>query len=270
VKLEAFMVSNKPGFQQHWLDIDPKRMERYETMFQWTPASEAFYAPAKIGPGHCIADFGCGPGHAAVEFARRVGASGHVHALDINADFVRKAREKAETQGLGDRITAHLLEDERLPIPDASLDRIVARNTLIYVTEPVQTLREFRRVLRPGGIAHAIEGDWSLTAIEPVPTEEWRELIAAASWAWPHPEIGRSLYGFARKAGFEDISIQVLTWPDTEGRLGGMIRTVADYAKESGQIPSSRVDAILGRIEDAMGSGTYLGLSPQFMVTATV
>ena len=30
--------------------------------------------------GEC---FGCGPGHTAIEFACRVGASGHVHALDV-------------------------------------------------------------------------------------------------------------------------------------------------------------------------------------------
>ncbi|MDX1711740.1 MAG: methyltransferase domain-containing protein [Rhodovibrionaceae bacterium] len=261
-------MSEENGFQQHWLDIDPERMERYETMFQWTPASEAFYAPAKIGQDQVVADFGCGPGHAAVEFARRVGPSGHIHAMDINAEFIRRTREKAAQQGLSDRVSAHLLERDRLPLSDASLDRIVARNTLIYVPDPVATLAEFRRVLRPDGIAHAIEGDWSLTAVEPVPTEEWRALIAAASWAWPRPEIGRRLYGYARQAGFEDIEIQVLTWPDTEGRLSGMIQTVAEYAKESGKIEAARVDAMLETIQRAITEGAYLGLSPQFLVTA--
>ena len=64
--------------------------------------------------------------------------------------------------------------------PDASLDAVVARNTLIYVDDPVATLAEFRRVLKPGGIAHAIEGDWRLTAVEPVGTTEWRAVIEAA------------------------------------------------------------------------------------------
>jgi len=25
------------GFQEHWLNIDDERMERYETMFRWNP-----------------------------------------------------------------------------------------------------------------------------------------------------------------------------------------------------------------------------------------
>jgi ubiquinone/menaquinone biosynthesis C-methylase UbiE len=256
-------------FQDHWLTIDPERMERYEEMYRWNPATEVFYAPAKIGPGLAIGDFGCGPGHAAMEFARRVGPSGHVHAFDINAEFVRRAKAKARENGFGNRISVHLLEDARLPVPDASLDRVIARNTIIYVSDPVETLTEFRRVLRPGGIAHAIEGDWHLTAIEPVPTSEWQAVIEAASWAWPRPKIGRGLYRFMRQAGFEDVSLQILTSPDTTGRLDGMIRTVTGYAKQSGAIDVSRVDAVLETIDQARAEGTYLAISPQFVVTAT-
>ena len=94
---------------------------------------------------------------------------------------------------------------------------MVARNTIIYVPDPVATFVEFRRLLRPGGIAHAIEGDWRLTAVEPVPTDEWRAIIEAASWAWPHPEIGRGLYGMARRAGFDDLSLQVRPAPTPTG-----------------------------------------------------
>lgn len=257
------------GFQDHWLNIEPERMERYETMYQWNPASEVFYVPAKLGEGQVVADFGCGPGHAAIEFAKRVGPTGHVHALDINAEFVRRARARADANGLGDRITVHLLEEARLPLPDSGLDRVVARNTIIYVANPIATFTEFRRVLRSGGLAHAIEGDWRLTAVEPVPTEEWQALIEAASWAWPRPEIGRRLYGFARQAGFGEVSIQVLTSPDTKGRLLGMIQTVAGYARQSGELEDGRVDMILQTVERAIAQGTYLAISPQFAVTAT-
>jgi SAM-dependent methyltransferase len=82
-------------FMAHWVDIDPERMERYETMYQWSEAAEAFYAPAGIGEGQVVADFGCGPGHAAIEFARRVEPSGHVHALDINAEFIARTHARA-------------------------------------------------------------------------------------------------------------------------------------------------------------------------------
>ncbi len=256
-------------FMEHWLNIDPDQLERCEAMYQWSPAAEAFYAPAAIGAGHVMADFGCGPGHAAIEFARRVGSSGHVHALDVNSEFIARTRAKAQAAGLAGRITAHLLEEARLPLADAALDRIVVRNTLVYVDDPVATFAEFRRALKPGGIAHAIEGDWSLTAVEPVPTAEWRQLIEAASWAWRWPEIGRRLCGLARRAGFAEVSVQVVTKPDTEGRLNGMIQAVADYARKGGALAPARVDAILRTVERARTDGTYLAIAPQFLVTAT-
>jgi SAM-dependent methyltransferase len=255
-------------FMEHWVSIDVERLARYETMYQWTAAAEAFYAPAGIGAGQTVADFGCGPGHAAIEFARRVGPTGHVHALDINAEFIARTRARAAAAGLADRITAHLLEDAGLPLADAALDRIVARNTLVYVQEPLATLTEFRRVLKPGGIAHAIEGDWSLTAVEPVPTAEWRAFVEAAGGAWRTPEIGRKLYGLARRAGFSDIAVQVVTRPDSEGRLLGMIRTVADYARDGGRLDAARIDAILQTVERGLADGTYLAVAPQFLVTA--
>jgi len=262
-------MANTSGFMDHWVNIDLERLERYEKMYQWSSASEGFYAPADITEGKVVADFGCGPGHAAIEFAKRVGPSGHVHALDINAEFASRATDRAQQAGLGERITVHLLRDSRLPLPDDSLDRIVARNTIIYVEDPVITYREFHRVLRTGGIAHAIEGDWSLTVVEPVPTALWREVVEAASWAWPRPEMGRKLYGIVRRAGFHNVSLQVVTIPDTEGRLNGMIQSVAQYARESGNIDGGKLDSILETIQRARDDGSYLAISPQFLVTAT-
>src|SRR5262245_52013876 len=92
----------------------------------------------------------------------------------------------------------------------------LARNTIIYVRAPVPTFEKFRRVVKPGGLAHAIESDWNLTAVEPLGSE-WRALVGAASSARRIPEIGRQLYGFVRRAGFSTVAIQVLTKPDTEG-----------------------------------------------------
>src|SRR5262245_30374741 len=238
-------------------------------MYQWSAAAEAFYAPAEIGPGQVIADFGCGPGHTAIEFGRRVGRTGHVHAFDINSEFIKSTRTKAEAAGMADRITAQLLQTDQLPLPNAVLDRITARNTIIYVRDPVGTFEEFRRVLKPGGIAHAIEGDWSLTAVEPLPAAEWTTLVDAASWAFCDQQIGRKLHGIARRANFSEVAVRVVTRPDTDGRLLGMIRTIADYARDGGSLDTNRIDALLKTVERGIREGTYLAVAPQFLVTAT-
>jgi ubiquinone/menaquinone biosynthesis C-methylase UbiE len=261
-------VAGDPFYKDHWINIDRDRLDRYQRMFQWNPASSTLYEPADIRLGQIVADFGCGPGHTAIEIAKWVGPGGHVHALDINSDFASQSRKNANAAGVGDRVTAHQCDGSILPLSDESLDRLTTRNTLLYVDDPECTIREFRRVLRAGGKVHAIEGDWPMMAIEPVPSEDWAALVNAASYACRTPDIGRKLYGLMRRAGFSEIAVKVVTRPDTDGRLLPMIENMAEYARGSGKINHADTEKILSAIEQAVSDGSYLGLAPQFVVTA--
>ena len=261
-------MPGNPFYKEHWVNIEPERADRYQRMFQWNPASSALYEPADIRPGHIVAEFGCGPGYTAIEIANWIGPGGHVHALDINADFVAQVRKNAAAAGVGDRVTAHRSDGSTLPLPNASLDRLTARNTLIYVDDPEATLRECRRVIRPNGKLHVIEGDWPMMVVEPVPAADWSALVTAASRACRTPDIGRKLHTLLRRAGFSAIDVQLITRPDTEGRLLPMIKTIADYARGSGRIGDAQIDKILFGIEQARAAGSYLFLAPQFVVTA--
>jgi ubiquinone/menaquinone biosynthesis C-methylase UbiE len=256
-------------YKDHWIKIEPDRLERYRRMFEWSPASAPLYDSADIHPGHVVADFGCGPGYTAVEIAKWVGSGGHVHALDVNTDFLADARSNAAANGFEALITIHHSDGTTLPLAEASLDRITTRNTLIYVEKPEQTLREFRRVLRPNGRMHAIEGDWPMMVVEPVRPRDWMALVEAASYACRTPDIGRKLYSMLVHAGFRDIQLQVIARPDIDGRLLPMIRNMAAYARGSGQMAEHEVDEILGLIESGLAQRTYMALAPQFVVTAT-
>jgi ubiquinone/menaquinone biosynthesis C-methylase UbiE len=261
-------VAGDPFYKDHWINIDKTRLDRYQQMFQWNPASLALYEAADIRLGQIVADFGCGPGHTAIEIARWVGPEGHVHALDINSHFVSQSLENARVAGVGDRITAHQCDGSTLPLSDQSLDRLTTRNTIIYVDDPQCTLREFHRVLRAGGKVHAIEGDWPMMVIEPVPSEAWAALVNAASHACRTPGIGRKLYGLMGRAGFSDINVQVVTRPDADGRLLPMINNMVGYARSSGRIDHADIEKLLSTVEQAISDGSYLALAPQFIVTA--
>ena len=263
-------MSDSAFYKNRWLNIAPDKLARYQQMFQWNPAARVFYDDAAIGEGHVVAELGCGPGHTAVEMARWVGPRGHVHALDINPEFIASARHSADVADVGERVSVHLCDGAELPLPDASLDRITARNTLIYVDDASQTLAEFKRVLKPGGIAHAIEGDWPMMVVEPLPSATWATVIGAAGHACRTPDIGRKLYGLFVRAGFSSVKVQLLTRPDTEGRLLGMIKNMADYARSSGTVSEALIDEVITMVDEAVEQKTYLALAPQFVVTATV
>lgn len=262
-------MSSTNSLQSHWLDIEPERFDRYIEMFRWNAATAHYYDAADIRFGQTIVDFGCGPGYAAIEYAKRVGPGGHVHAMDINRPFLEHARQLIEDADLSDRITLHLLEGSKVPLPSDSVDRVIARNTIIYVADPAATFTEFRRTLKPGGLAHAIEGDWGMMIVEPVPEAVWQRMLHTSRWAWPNALIGRQLHGVARRAGFGEIAVQMLGTPDTTGRLAGMIANAIGYARTAGELDTAEIHRVEAMIAQGRGDGTYLAVAPQFVVTAT-
>jgi ubiquinone/menaquinone biosynthesis C-methylase UbiE len=257
-------------YRDRWLEIGPERLDRYEAMFQWSPAMDPLSAQAEIEPGQTIADFGCGPGFLAIELAKRVGPNGHVHALDINAEFIARARARVMAEGLGEQITLHHLTNGDLPFADGSLDRLVAKSVIVFVDDPLATFKEFHRVLKPGGKAHAVERDLGISFMSPVPVKNWNALLDAAGYAYRNPLIGRQMYGLAKRAGFSLATVQVISTPDTEGRSLNDIKSLVDHARRGGKIDEELIEAVLDIATRAVDDGTFLGLIPRFVVTATV
>ena len=257
-------------YRDRWIEIAPERLDRYEVDFQWNPALDPLLEQAGIESGQTIADFGCGPGFLAIELARRVGPNGHVHALDINAEFIARTRARAMAEGLGERITVHHLTNGNLPFADGILDRLVAKSVMVYVDDPLAAFKEFHRVLKPGGKAHAVERDLGISFMLPLPMEDWNALLDAASHAYRNPLIGRQMYGFAKRAGFSVVTVQVISTPDTEGRSLGDIKSLVNHARQGGRLSEEKIEAVLSKAMRAVDEGTFLGLISRFVVTATV
>ena len=257
-----------PFYKEHWVNIEAERLVRYQSMFDWNSSSKPLYDLADIQAGQVVADFGCGPGHTATELARWVGPKGHVHALDINQNFVDQSQLNAREAGLSDRVTPHLSDGSSLPFLAGALDRVTTRNTLIYVDDPKSVVTEFSRVLRNGGKFHAIEGDWPMMVAEPIPAKTWTALVDAAAYACRTPDIGRKLTGLLSQNGFTKIELEVVTRPDMEGRLLPMIRNMAGYARKSGQMDAVEIDAAMRILERGLAERDYLVLAPQFVAVA--
>ena len=260
-------MTDEPFYKAHWRDVEAERMAAYKDGFDWDDAAETLYAAADIMEGQLVADFGCGPGKVAVELAKRVGPSGHVHAIDINADFLGIAHENATREGVSDQLSTHQNDGVSLPFSDGALDRVTARNTIMYVDDPVATLREFYRVLRQDGLAHAIDGDWYMMVAEPVEHDLWRSFVKAAAHACRTADMGRRLHATFRSAGFQDVRVSVIANADTNGRLLGMVRNMAKYAAQSGMLGQTAIDEVVAQVEQALRDDRYLVVSPQFIVT---
>jgi ubiquinone/menaquinone biosynthesis C-methylase UbiE len=256
-------------YKDHWTDIESERFERYKHMFAWSEDSRPLLEPARIGAGESVVEIGCGPGFTACEIATWVGPSGHVDGIDVNADFIDFGRALTKERELEDSVKLHHVTDSLLPFADRHADCVIAKNVFIYVDDPAETYRECHRILKPNGRVHVVEGDRGLLFAEPVPEKEWNEFIDAASIAFRTPTIGRKLYGYARAAGFETVSVSTVGALDTTGRYLPMIRNLCSYARQSNTLDEKKIDSVLKTCEEAAKAHELLIYSPQFLVTAT-
>jgi SAM-dependent methyltransferase len=116
------------------------------------PVTEALVEYAQPKPGMRVLDLASGTGEPAISLASRVGAEGHVTALDQSADLLKIAEGRAEARGLANFSTRQA-DAHSLPFPDNSFDLATCRFGVMFFGDCVGALRELHRVLRPGARA---------------------------------------------------------------------------------------------------------------------
>ena len=257
-------MSENTFYADHWREIDDERVARYERMFVWREGHEALLAPLDLRRGSRVLDYGCGPGFVTEGMAGIVGSKGRAHGVDLNASFVTKASNRNSGSA---NISFHQVEGDRIPLDDATVDRLLCKNVLEYVPDVQTTLAEFHRVLEPGGRLLLIDSDWGFVAVEPWGRERTRRFFDAAAPAFREPEIGRKLRVHVLEAGFEDVDVRVQAGVDTEGGSLLVLRNMASYASTFDAFSADEIDAMLAEAQAAVEADRYLFCLPQFLVT---
>jgi ubiquinone/menaquinone biosynthesis C-methylase UbiE len=168
---------------------------------------EAGFILGYLATGMRVLDAGCGPGSITVGLAEHV-APGEVVGIDRSPDVIEQAQRLASERGVTNARfqTASVTS---LPFDDASFDAVFAHTLLEHVRDPLAALREFSRVLKPGGTIGVRDADWQARSMGPFNSdvEEAADLYARL---WRHnggdPRSGPKLPELMLEAGFQLVS----------------------------------------------------------------
>jgi 2-polyprenyl-3-methyl-5-hydroxy-6-metoxy-1,4-benzoquinol methylase len=111
-------------------------------------------------PPGVVLDAGCGLG----VYLRLLSQSGsRAIGIDIGEDYLRQAREIVSKDSASDRMHLALTSVERMGFPNETFDAIICIENLEHVTDDEMAVKEFRRVLKPGGrLIISVPNKWFL------------------------------------------------------------------------------------------------------------
>lgn len=168
------------------------------------PDLTAMLEAASLHGSERVLDAGCGTGHTALAFAAR---AAEVIGVDLTEAMLAQGRKLARDRNLSN-VAFKRGDVEHLAFPDAAFDIVTSRYSAHHYPHPLAALREFARVLKPGGILLLVDvmapdepaPDTFLNAIELLRdpshvrdhrVEEWERMFATAGFSaetlghWP-------------------------------------------------------------------------------------
>ncbi len=140
---------------EHQQHHPPQNTNKYIEALE-APSRDAWQQPQKVmatlalKPGERVADVGSGPGYFTLRFARAVGPTGKVFAVDISGEMLDYLAKQARAEHL---MNIHpVLADPHNPnLPPASVDMIFICDTLHHISGRDRYYPLLIRALRPGG-----------------------------------------------------------------------------------------------------------------------
>jgi SAM-dependent methyltransferase len=186
-----------------------------------------------VGEGWSCVDLGCGPGGITALMRARVGDSGRVIGLDMNAAFLEHARADAAAN-------VEFLQGDAYAsgLPSDTFDLVHVRFVASTAGAPERLIGEAKRLVRRGGIVALQEPDASTLKCYP-PHPSWDRLKAALLGAFrcagADLELASRLYHVVFHSGLSEVRYRTFVLGITSGD------PMADY------LPST-VESLRGQV----------------------
>jgi len=174
----------------------PSVLEGFEMQLKWLDIKEGYH----------VLDVGCGIGLQAQSMAKLVGAEGKVAGTDLSNTMIEIARSRTASSNLP--LVFFTADAAAQPFPDQSFDCVRTERMLMYIQDIQKVLKEFKRLLKPGGKIVIFDFDWDATVIAHKDKTLTRKIIHYASDSFPNGRIGGELFHLMKNAGFENVKVK--------------------------------------------------------------
>jgi SAM-dependent methyltransferase len=138
MKLYAAEQSEEVGGWERWHDWQAKQQQ---------PVIDWYLRVTGATDGQRVLDVACGSGIPALALAERVGANGHVVAVDISLKMLAATRRKAAAIGLTN-VETREAQGDAIGGPDAAFDVVTCKDGLMFCPDIGAALKELRRVTK--------------------------------------------------------------------------------------------------------------------------
>lgn len=212
-------------------------------------------------PGMRVLDLASGTGEPGISLAQRVGPAGSVIAVDLSADLLELAAQRARKKNL-ENFSTQQADAHHLPFPDRSFDLATCRFGVMFFGDVKQALAELQRVLKPGARAcfvvwGSFEQPYWQTTMKIVHRHVGGELLEPDGGDPFRFSVAHSLSEALRSAAFRDVeeSEQNVPWI-----WGGSAEELFEYARAVStpframleRVPPGKWPAILPKIHAAI------------------
>ncbi|RUM34988.1 MAG: hypothetical protein DSY58_07515 [Desulfobulbus sp.] len=128
--------------------FDPKKRKKLNNpiRLEWIPPA-LIWSLINPGTGSTFVDIGAGTGYLTNKIGLLAGPAIEIHALDIEPLMIAEMRQTLPAEST---IIPQLMEKDRLPFADNSIDGIWLITLFHELEPPEPLLAEIHRVLRPG------------------------------------------------------------------------------------------------------------------------
>jgi len=260
---------------QYSLATGSEAVRRLNLLHQiYSPAGREALLQAGLNQGMRVADFGCGPGTMTRLLASLVGPSGTVTGIDLHAAQIEQARQLCAFDGLTN--TKFVAADAcKTGLPRNHFDLVYCRFLLLHLKNPASCLHEMWRVLKPGGILLAEDGD--LASACSVPSTALDAFADLFTRLGPIRGVDFSLANrlchLVDDAGFSIANLKVHQPAERAGLSGLLLKWSVEEAGpafvDAGLITAEQLQRTVTEMEIAVRDPDVLALAPRmYLVSA--